>query len=101
MAIQTIEGSEGMSIYDACLIAYAGFDNLVKFLKDNGIENMNDMSVAGMSLIYDTNLNQSTSLNSVVIKNKLTFATLVEQDYTRITEDGYLRETEESYTRLL
>lgn len=101
MAQQTIQGREGMSIYDACLMCYSGFDNIIKFLKDNGIENMNDMNMAGRTLVYDTNLSQSTSLNSVINNRGFVFATAELQEQVRTTEDGYVRITEQGYTRLL
>lgn len=101
MAFIKITAKEGQSIYDVNLMYYSGLDHLVKFCKDNNIDNINDQDVSGRELIFDTNLNSDLSSTSIVNKKGFVFTTGVFYEAVRVTEEGNFRVTSQGYTRVL
>lgn len=101
MAIQKIIAKTGQSIYDVNLMYYSGFDSIVKFCKDNGIENLNQLDVSGKELSFDTNLNNALSSTSIVNNKGLVFTTLLDVGGVRITDEGNDRITDEGYIRII
>lgn len=100
MAFREFTGSEGQSIYDVNLMYYSGFDNVVKFCKDNGINGLNDLNVSGKKLLFDTNLNSQLATTDVINNRGLVFVTGVYLEDVRITDDGSVRITDEGYLRV-
>ncbi len=101
MAIFKIKASEGQSIYDVNNMYYSGFDNIVKFCKDNNVENLNDLDMSSRTLEFDTNINPDLSSTSIINSRGLVFKTGKFLESVRVTDAGDYRITNEGYTRIL
>ena len=80
---------------------YSGFDNIVKFCRDNSIANMNDMDMSGRELKFDTNVNPDLSSATIINSRGLIFKTGIFMGDQRVDSDGDFRVTNEGYTRIL
>lgn len=104
--IKYITSLSEQNLYDLNLMAYSGFDHVVKFLIDNSINSTNNQDLGLKTYKFDTTLNTDESL-SVIVKNKGyvfstgAIATRIEETFYRLTEAGDIRETEASEPRII
>ena len=52
--IKTLEGQEGQSIYDICMMAYGDIGEVYRLLQDSGIDSINETNLANTVFTYDT-----------------------------------------------
>jgi hypothetical protein len=81
--------NENCNIFDVVLQCYFSFDLLPKFIEDNSIKDVNLVTFAGQSFIYDTDFIFDEFLSTETAKEGYVFST------------GYLRETDPPRSRTL
>ncbi len=70
-----ITAYNNQSIYDLSLNAYAGVDNIIKLVKDNGIDSIDEDSFNHKSFSYDINFIQDTGFYNQTTKKRKIIAT--------------------------
>ena len=93
---------EGASILDVVLNTYTSMNLLPKFLKDNGITNMDAKAETGDVFVYDTDFVENDFLHDEILKNDYKFRTndlpyVNANDNSRhflLTENGLILRTE-------
>jgi hypothetical protein len=97
--IKYITSLSEQNLYDLNLMAYSGFDHVVKFLADNSINSTNNQDLGLKTYKFDSTLNTDESLAAIVKSKGYIFSTGVlstdsEETFYRITENGDIRVTE-------
>lgn len=68
---------EGQSLWDVCLNTYGSFDNIIKLLQDNNVDNINVSPISGQVFNWDETLVQDQAVNQRSSNSKIIYATKV------------------------
>lgn len=75
--LKSYSAINGQSIYDVCLNAYGGLDNLIKLLQDSGADQgINDVPQSGQQYVFDDSLVMDQAVNQAYTLSGIRYATL-------------------------
>lgn len=88
--IKSISVKDGQSIYDIALMAYGGFDQVVKLFEDSGILSINQTNLKGEVCNFDSTVATDYSLRDVIQKKGLVFSTSIDFGFLLDEDGGYI-----------